>query len=119
MLRDDTIANCLKPHSFSLFTLLHLYEIRTHNITSQNNVACNCQCRINLFNKHEPEAGDTVDRSVEPPINDTTVEQEPAVALIAVDDAREELSATSGMADESLVPPSRGVPDQNVSTASE
>jgi len=35
------------------------------------------------------EAGDTVDVSVEPPINEITVEQQPAVALIAVDDVRD------------------------------
>jgi len=108
MLRDDTeqqtVCNHIAFH-FSLFTILHLYEIRPHNLTSQNNVACNCQSRINLFNKHEPEAGDTADRSVESPINDTTVEQEPAVALIAVDDVRNELSTTSRMADESFVLP--------------
>jgi len=27
MLRDDTIANCLKPHSFSLFTFHYITSL--------------------------------------------------------------------------------------------
>lgn len=74
--------------------------------------------KINSFKKSHSEAGNTADVTTEPSIDGTAQEVEHAVALIAVDEVRDELNTTSGMMDDSVASqPSSNIESYDVSSA--